>query len=59
MTDEGMRGPGLPGNKGRLVLLLPASSLGRVVHRAPPPGLEGDEEDASGDGLLILFSTSY
>ena len=46
MTDEGMRGPGLPGNKGRLVLLLPASSLGRVVHRAPPPGLEGDEEDA-------------
>ena len=58
MTDEGMRGPGLPGNKGRLVRLLPASSLGRVVHRAPPPGLEGDEEDASGDGLLIVFSTS-
>ena len=58
MTDEGVRGPGLPGNKGRLVLLLPPSPLGRVVHSSPPPGLEGDEEDASGDGLLVLFATS-
>ena len=59
ITDEGCERSRAPWEQGQAGLLLPPSPRGRVVHSAPSPGLEGDEEGASGDGLLVLFSTSY
>lgn len=36
MTDEGVRGPGLPGEQGQAGSVVPPSPLGRVVHSSHP-----------------------